>query len=236
MQWLGNNGIGYHPSRIGFVSITTCQAIVYVTDQNLFGLHNYDWGGRGVIDPSAQGGVSNKTADDWLALKAQSFAQYVQGIDITHQAHSRIIYAVINASNRYTTAKAGVGGWQSDVQVFANALNFKGKRLGIRVPPEVGNGGGVNVLFDRKNSPNHEVEIFYQKYDKSKWKNTGASRNPASGSTRGVKISSSPSGKFETTMLDDNDLIGYTMQDASRADMTIVAGHEWKKNKSLFSF
>ncbi len=132
MTFLGNNHIGFDATELGFPSIAGCHAIVLVSANGLFGLHN-----MGGADPG-----------QWEGRSA-AFGTYVKGLGGSYGA--TMLYGVCFAtglnSRGYGTAGAKTA-WLGELQAFAKKVHYNGPIWGYDladqlVPPS------VTVMFNR---------------------------------------------------------------------------------------
>jgi hypothetical protein len=115
MVYLSENEVGFDPTDISFPSIRGCHAIIYVTANGLFGLHNY--GG----DNPAQ-----------FQERAAVFRDFVRGHGQGNGA-AKTMYGVC-----YATTQRGYGtnpkqNWLRELVTFATALNFNGPLYGYNL-------------------------------------------------------------------------------------------------------
>lgn len=131
MTYLGNNHIGFDATELGFPSIAGCHAIVLVTANGLFGLHN-----MGGADPGQWEGRST------------AFGTFVKGLGGSFGA--TIMYGVCYATgdNSRGYLDGGKTAWLNELLSFAKKVSYSGPIWGYDladqpVPPS------VTVMFSK---------------------------------------------------------------------------------------
>jgi hypothetical protein len=115
VRYLGEREVGFDPSGLGFPSLDGCQAIVYQTDNGLFGYHNF-------------GGADEAS---WPERSA-AFGSFVN--EHFMRATGRILYGVCYVTtargygNSHTTRK-----WKGELASFADAVGFDGPIWGYNL-------------------------------------------------------------------------------------------------------
>ena len=135
-MYLSENEVGFNTSDLGFPSISGCHAIVYVTTNGLFGLHNF-------------GGADQVSWPERSAVLASFVNGYAGG-----PGAGRLLYGVCyatggNSRGYGVTSPKQV--WTEELGAFAEALGYSGAIWGYDlasqgVPPS------VYVLFHREGS------------------------------------------------------------------------------------
>ncbi len=123
MIYLSENEVGFDATSLGFPSIRGCQAVVYVTDRGLFGLHNF-------------GGGDNNS----FPLRAGIFRSFV-----TNHAQSggvgSALYGVCFPMTERGYSEVKRVNWLGELKEFASKVGFGGPIYGydlnnrIAIPP-----------------------------------------------------------------------------------------------------
>lgn len=122
MKYLMEHEYGFDPDGMGFPSISGCHAIVYLTENGLFGFHNAGGSGDGDWATRAQGFAA--FVNEHFLGKAKGLALY----GASFVADGRRGYSLsIGAKQKSRSAKAG---WKLELKEFANALGFSGSIKG----------------------------------------------------------------------------------------------------------
>lgn len=123
---LAERQIGFHATTLGFPSIETCMAIVYVTGGGLYGFHNF--GGN---DPTQ------------FADKANAFFNGINQITggAAFPAGSRL-YGITHVN-----ARGGKTRWIAELTAFATKLNFTGRISGYDLDDFTKTGRSAYVEF-----------------------------------------------------------------------------------------
>lgn len=170
---VGNNGIGADLNQLDFPSIKGCEAIVYLTDQYLFGLHDmmnasrYYTVNRGFSCFSREV-TKQQTGQNAQKQKAAAFARYVHSVSSNHRSHSCALYAVINKGERFTDTPddGGNDSWEQDIKRVAKALKMRNDTpiYGIRLDKHIKENDSVYVRFLRDNGStlDEDVTIKYK--------------------------------------------------------------------------
>jgi len=115
MIYLSENEIGFDAQGLGFPSIRGCHAIVYVTSNGLFGLHNY----------------GGDLARDWPERSAV-FGQFVSG-HAQGTGAGKTLYGVCYATTQRAYTVNGIApkqNWKGELAAFAAAVGFNGPIYG----------------------------------------------------------------------------------------------------------
>lgn len=127
MRYLSENELGFDANGIGFPSIRGCHAVVYVTSQGMFGVHNF-------------GGADSASWKD----RSDAFGVFVHG-HANGNATGKSLYGICFASGNDSRGY-GVGDykavWLGELSKFAAAVGFGGPIYGYdmakqAVPPPV---------------------------------------------------------------------------------------------------
>lgn len=127
MRYLAENELGFDPTGLGYPGIRGCHAVVYVTSQGLFGLHNF-------------GGADDTSWKD----RSDAFGVYVHA-HAKGNATGKALYGICFASGKDSRGY-GVGDyksvWRGELTRFAGAVGFSGPIYGYdmakqNVPPPV---------------------------------------------------------------------------------------------------
>jgi hypothetical protein len=113
--YLSENEVGFDPTDLGFPSIGGCHAVVYVTANGLFGLHNF-------------GGAER---DVWPGRSAV-FANFVKN-HAGYRGAGKLLYGVCYATGGTSrgygdTAPKKI--WTEELAAFAKALDYRGEIYG----------------------------------------------------------------------------------------------------------
>ncbi|MEZ4465566.1 MAG: hypothetical protein R3F43_14095 [bacterium] len=115
--YLNERELGYDPTTLGFPSIDSCMAIVFVTNNGLFGLHNL--------------GGSGSTEAGKAATFAGWYNQHFFRSDITR------LYGVTHVGRRGYTGTPR-DGWIGELRAFAAAVGFNGAIRGVNLRSNIG--------------------------------------------------------------------------------------------------
>ncbi|HEY3910448.1 MAG TPA: hypothetical protein VGM07_11215 [Stellaceae bacterium] len=130
-KYLSENEVGYDQTELGFPSITGCHAIVYMTTDRLFGLHNY--GGDARVH--------------WMERSA-ALASFVS----SHAGGAgRLLYGVCYATGgnpRGYGGNAPKNVWTEELAAFAEALGYGGEIWGYDLA-DSGIASPAYVLYHR---------------------------------------------------------------------------------------
>jgi hypothetical protein len=111
--YLNERELGFDPTTIGFPSIDSCMAIVYVTSTGLFGYHNY--GGSG----------NNAWAD-----RVNAFTQYFQNHFL--RGEGTRLYGVTYVDRRGYSLPVTTS-WTGELTAFASGFGYNGKIRGYNL-------------------------------------------------------------------------------------------------------
>jgi hypothetical protein len=129
MLYLSENETGFDSEGIGFPSIDGCLAVVYLTQNGLFGYHSY-----GGATPSA-----------WLP-RASAFRDFVTQHQFGRSAGCRLYGAAFLNRRGYNPPSPRV--WGNELKAFAAALRFRGKIRGYDLA-QSGVQPPAYVVFDK---------------------------------------------------------------------------------------
>lgn len=116
MIYLNEQELGFDPNGLGFPSLDGCQAIVFTTENGLYGMHNF-------------GGADQ---DSW-AIRAKMFGDFFDDHFLRGGVGSAL-YGVC-----YATTSRGYGvdkvksKWKGELSAFAKAVGYKGKIWGYNL-------------------------------------------------------------------------------------------------------
>jgi len=156
VRYLNEREVGFDPGGLGFPSLDGCQAIVYLTDNGLFGYHNF-------------GGADEAS---WPERSA-GFGTFFNG-HFLRGAKGRILYGVC-----YVTTARGYGTentqrkWKGELAAFADAVGFGGPIWGYNLSSS----GIVPSAYVEFRKSGSECEIWAKKWNDSD-KQTAANTTP----------------------------------------------------------
>jgi len=157
MIYLNNNQVGHDTQTIGFPSVESCNAIVYQTEQALYGFHNL-------------GGY----ADHQRATKAVAFGLYVQSLNIPHTEHATNLYSTIVGDKRYpVNHKTYWDQWADEMRQIAHNLDYDGVITLINLSSHI----GTNSVYIRYDANNGDCDISFKQMAKMEMEMKGAKQD-----------------------------------------------------------
>lgn len=160
MRYLNSNDYGFDPHSLGFPSVKSCQAIVLLTSNGLYGLHDLKAG---------------SVRQD--QLKIQCFGDWAKKRFRENSLTKIKLYGVINNVEQYSNKneKGGNGDWDAALMQVANALEFDGPIRKYRVykhidkPKQKGSSSGFAIYIQLDVSQGDESCIIrYKRMSKLK--------------------------------------------------------------------
>ncbi len=136
MRYLNEREVGFDPERLGFPSISGCLALVYVTENGLFGFHN-------------AGGSAN---DQW-APRSVFFGNFVRNHFLGGRPGRRVYGATF--AHRYGPPFRD--NWRGELAAYGGSVGFHGAIRGYDLSA-AGLPGSAYVEF-RKVGPKCEIWI-----------------------------------------------------------------------------
>jgi len=125
-----------------------CQAIVLLTSQGLYGLHDLKAG---------TATAATIKADFWTKWVVDTMAQ--KGV-----AQMFKLYGVINNEHQYGTTDSGNADWDQTLRYIAQKLNFDGDICKYRVTKHIDKDGSIYIRFD--DAHNGSCTIQYKRWSK----------------------------------------------------------------------
>lgn len=148
MLFLNSNDYGFDAQSLGFPSVMGCQALVLLTSQGLYGLHDLKAG-----------------AAEAARLKIEFFADWVRATFAAKGGGNKLrLYGVINNTQQYTNNAFGNGEWDAMLRHLAEALEFDGPISKYRVNKHIDRKGSIYIRFD--NAHDDTCLIRYKRWSK----------------------------------------------------------------------
>ena len=132
MLQLNSNDYGYDGQTLGFPSVMGCQAIVLLTSQGLYGLHDLKAG---------TAAAAKIKADFWTNWVVTTMGQ--KGKVQMHK-----LYGVINNEHQYGATTEGNDDWDKTLRYISEQLGFDGDICKYRITTHIDKGGSLYIRFD----------------------------------------------------------------------------------------
>jgi hypothetical protein len=148
MLHLNSNDYGFDSQSLGFPSVMGCQALVLLTSQGLYGLHDL------------------KTAwPESARLKVETWGTSVDNtFNLKGGGQKLKLYGVINNTQQYVDSTDGNNDWDDMLRHAAQALSFTGEICKYRINKHIDKKGSVYIRFDVAH--NDTCLISYKRWSK----------------------------------------------------------------------